>query len=292
MEGCVPRILTLSLSFPTQFLSFLFLSLPLHLLSSPRSYSRPQRSSSVSSDPLFPCCQSSVAGTSRFGIRSHARRYSDLAIPSSLKLLARAHCGDLAHHRWIPACPCSCPMDPRTPVPVPAKSLHTVPVPVPAGSQHAVPVPAGSPHARVRARWIHAHCVHARWIPAHPCPCPLGPCMPCLCPYPLGPHTPVPVPDGSTHARTHSQGPHACTGSPHTLACRVPACTRLWGVHTRTHWAHAHMLALGPCTHLLAGSPCTHICVRWMHHVCIPQLYVLGGLCVVVVICSSSSTVL
>ena len=45
---------------------------------------------SVSSDPLFPCCQSSVAGTSRFGIRSHARRYSDLAIPSSLKLLARA----------------------------------------------------------------------------------------------------------------------------------------------------------------------------------------------------------
>ena len=53
----------------------------------------------MSSDPLFPCCQSSVAGTSRFGIHSHARRYSDLAIPSSLKLLARAHCGDLAHQR-------------------------------------------------------------------------------------------------------------------------------------------------------------------------------------------------
>jgi hypothetical protein len=99
VEGCVPHILTLSHSFPTQFLSFLFLSLPLHPLSSPRSYSRPQRSSSVSSDPLFPCCQSSVTGTSRFGIRSHARRYSDLAIPSSLKLLARAHCGDLAHQR-------------------------------------------------------------------------------------------------------------------------------------------------------------------------------------------------
>ena len=99
MEGCVPRILTLSLSFPTQFLSFLFLSLPLHLLSSPRSYSQPQRSSSVSSDPLFLCCQSSVAGTFRFGICSHARRYSDLAIPSSLKLLARAHSGDLAHQR-------------------------------------------------------------------------------------------------------------------------------------------------------------------------------------------------
>ena len=99
MEGCVPRILTLSHSFPTRFLSFLFLSLPLHPLSSPRLYSRPQRSSSVSSDPLFPCCQSSVAGTSRFGIRSHARRYSDLTIPSSLKLLARAHCGDLAHQR-------------------------------------------------------------------------------------------------------------------------------------------------------------------------------------------------
>ena len=52
----------------------------------------------MSSDPLFPCCQSSVAGTSCFGIRSHARRYSDLAIPSSLKSLARAHSGDLAHH--------------------------------------------------------------------------------------------------------------------------------------------------------------------------------------------------
>ena len=52
----------------------------------------------MSSDPLFPCCQSSVAGTSHFGIRSHARRYSDLAIPSSLKLLARVHCGDLAYH--------------------------------------------------------------------------------------------------------------------------------------------------------------------------------------------------
>ena len=53
----------------------------------------------MSSDPLFPCCQSSVAGTSRFGIRSHAWRYSDLAIPSSLKLLACAHSGDLVHQR-------------------------------------------------------------------------------------------------------------------------------------------------------------------------------------------------
>ena len=51
----------------------------------------------MSSDPLFLCCQSSVAGTSRFGIHSHARRYSNLAIPSSLKLLACVHCGDLAH---------------------------------------------------------------------------------------------------------------------------------------------------------------------------------------------------
>ena len=50
----------------------------------------------MSSDPLFPCCQSSVAGTSCFGIRSHAWRYSDLMIPSSLKLLARMHCRDLA----------------------------------------------------------------------------------------------------------------------------------------------------------------------------------------------------
>ena len=102
MEGRVPRILTLSHPFPSLFLSFLLLSLPLHLLSSPRSYSRPQRSSSMSSDPLFPCCQSSVAGTSCFGIRSHARRYSDLTIPSSLKLLARVHSGDLAHQRDPP----------------------------------------------------------------------------------------------------------------------------------------------------------------------------------------------
>ena len=51
----------------------------------------------MSSDPLFPCCQSTVAGTSRFGIHSHARRYSDLAIPSSLKLLARAHIAGTWH---------------------------------------------------------------------------------------------------------------------------------------------------------------------------------------------------
>ena len=57
----------------------------------------------MSSNPLFPCCQSSVAGTSCFGIRSHARRYSDLMIPSSLKSLARMHCGDLAHQRRIPS---------------------------------------------------------------------------------------------------------------------------------------------------------------------------------------------
>ena len=55
----------------------------------------------MSSDPLFPCCQSSVAGTFCFGICSHARRYSDLAIPSSLKLLARAHSGGLAHQRLL-----------------------------------------------------------------------------------------------------------------------------------------------------------------------------------------------
>ena len=51
----------------------------------------------MSSDPLFLCCQSSVAGTSHFGIYSRAQRYSDLTIPSSLKLLARVHSGDLAH---------------------------------------------------------------------------------------------------------------------------------------------------------------------------------------------------
>ena len=58
----------------------------------------------MSSDPLFLCCQSSVAGTSRFGIRSHARRYSNLAIPSSLKLLAHVHSGGLAHQRGKGSC--------------------------------------------------------------------------------------------------------------------------------------------------------------------------------------------
>ena len=65
----------------------------------------------MSSDPLFLCCQSSVAGTSRFGIRSHAWRYSDLAIPSSLKLLARAHCGDLAHQRNMDGTYILCDLD-------------------------------------------------------------------------------------------------------------------------------------------------------------------------------------
>ncbi|KAH9976969.1 hypothetical protein BJV77DRAFT_1052975 [Russula vinacea] len=60
------------------------------------------------------------------------------------------------------------------------------------------------------------------------------------CPCPLDPRTSESVPDGSP--RTHAPGPHARTPYP----------------HARTH-----------CI------PCTRIRVRWMHHVCIPRLYVL-----------------
>jgi hypothetical protein len=81
----------------------------------------------VSSDPLFPCCQSSVAGTSRFGIRSHARRYSDLAIPSSLKLLTRAHCGDLAHQRETGASSQSAGLTPGGMLKSAARALNLLP---------------------------------------------------------------------------------------------------------------------------------------------------------------------
>ena len=123
-----------------------------------------------------------------------------------------------------------------------------MPVPVPAGSPHAHQIPA-----RARA------CVH--WIHAHPCPCLMDP-------------------------HTHAPGPHACSlaGSPHRLAHRVPTHARSQGLHTCTHRAHAHVLAPGLHMRSLIGSPCTRICVCWMHHVCIPQLYVLGGLYVVVVV--------
>ena len=86
--------------------------------------------------------------------------------------------------------------------------------------------------------------------------------------------------------RTHAPGPHACSlaGSPHRLAHRVPTHARSQGLHTCTHRAHAHVLAPGLHMRSLIGSPCTRICVCWMHHVCIPQLYVLGGLYVVVVV--------
>ena len=48
-----PKVLPISHSFPTQFISFQFLFLPLHPLSHSRSYSWPQRSSSASSDLSF-----------------------------------------------------------------------------------------------------------------------------------------------------------------------------------------------------------------------------------------------
>ena len=268
-----------------------------------------------------------------------------------------------AHARWIPACPCSCPMDPRTPVPMPAKSLHAVPVPVPAGSQHTVSVPAGSLHACAHARWVptrlcpcpmdpcmpvfmpagplHAvpvpvpagsqhtvsvpagslhTCAHACWVPARPCSCPLDPCTPCLCPClldpsmpcpcPLDPSTPCPCPldpsmlcpcplDPSTPCLCllDPRTPEFVPADPRMLCpclCPMDPCT-----HARTHRVPTPACLQGPCMRSLVGCPymhtpglCTRICVCWMHHVCIPQLYVLGGLYVVVVICSSSSTVL
>ena len=97
----------------------------------------------------------------------------------------------------------------------------------------------------------------SHWIPARSCPCPLDS------------RTPVSVPDGSP--RTHSQGQHARTLAP--------------GLHARS-------LAGSPCTHAISPHararciPCKRIRVRWMHHVCISQLYVLMGR----VICSSSSS--
>ena len=171
-------------------------------------------------------------------------------------------------------------------------------------------MPTGFPHTHVRACWIHTctpsqgtntcmHRAHAHSLThrAHACTLAPGPYAHSL----MGPIS-------HAHTGSHARSPtgpisHACTRSPCPLACRVPTqahtgpCMHahsgpphLLGLHACMHWAHARMLTPGPHMHLLTGSPCMHICVHWMHHVCIPQLYVLGGLYVVVVICSSSSS--
>ena len=102
-----------------------------------------------------------------------------------------------------------------------------------------------------------------------------------------GPHTPMSMPAGSTHAhphrvRTHARtGPtHACTGPMHACLHRVPTPARLQGpcTHARTgslrplacgaHLACSHQVptptwspcthALGPHAHSLPGSPRKH----------------------------------
>ena len=96
---------------------------------------------------------------------------------------------------------------------------------------------AGSPHACVRARWIHAHThsqgTHARTHWAYAC--------------------------------THAPGPctllalglcmHACTGPVHTARTGSPRPLRL---HARTHRVRVPMptRSRGPCTHARTGSPC------------------------------------
>ena len=132
-------------------------------------------------------------------------------------------------------------------------------------------MPTGFPHTHVRACWIHTctplqgththmHQAHAHSLThrAHACTLAPGPYAHSL----MGPIS-------HAHTGSHARSPtgpisQACTRSPCPLVCRVP---------TQAH-----------------TGPCMHICVHWMHHVCIPQLYVLGGLYVVVVICSSSSS--
>ena len=174
---------------------------------------------------------------------------------------------------------------------------------------------AGSSHARVHARWIIARpCLldaRARWIPTHARPCPLDP----RTPVPAGsPCTPVcarwiparpclldfrtPVPAGSPHARarwipTHARvRAHRIPTPAHVRACWIPTHARIHQAHARMPDVHARPSlrtvptparswgphALTRCPHTRARRiPRTHICVCWMCHVCIPELYVVMG---------------
>ena len=201
--------------------------------------------------------------------------------------------------------------DPRTPVSVPAGSMHVhtrrvrthalgLCMHARTGPMHAAytgPIYACTHRA-------HACCLH--WVPTPTRS--RGPCTLARTgsPHPLRlyAHTHrvwVPMP-------TRSRGPctHARTGSPCPLTRGVPthAHTRSC-VHARARpGMHARMLAPGPCAHARSGSPHLrgpHACMHWAYarslagspcmcarslHSCMlhPMLYV------VVVICSSSSS--
>ena len=152
-------------------------------------------------------------------------------------------------------------------------------------------VPAGSPHACVRARWIHT-CTHS--LIGYACMHTLGPCMVACTRSPHLLTRRVPHPAWSPCMHTPGLGPHSCllagpilhanTGSLRPLACRVPhahlvsmhICTRSlcslthgvpmhWAMHACLHWAlmpawSPCMDALGPCTHTCTGPPCAHTC--------------------------------
>ena len=186
--------------------------------------------------------------------------------------------------------------DPRTPVSVPAGSMH-------------VRTRRVRTHARTHALGL---CMHARTGPVHaartgsPRPLARGAHARLLAPGPharfvsmharTGSGSPCPLARGA-HARMHAPGLHArsLTGSPRTHA-PGHACTHVPG--------QARTLAPGPCAHARSRSPHLrgpHVCMHWAYarsivgspctcagslHSCMlhPMLYV------VVVICSSSSS--
>ena len=162
-----------------------------------------------------------------------------------------------ARARWIPTCPCLCPMDPRTPMSMHDGSTHA--------RMHRVPMRVGSqgPRARSLAGSPYTHtlgpCTCARTGSPHLLACRV-PHARLLVGSPYHTHW--------AHARALTPGPHACSlaGSPHALARRVPKRAHLRGLHTaRTRPMHAHshrvptrICTQGPHTCSLAGSPYMH----------------------------------
>ena len=182
------------------------------------------------------------------GGSSHARVCAQWIIARPCLLDARA--------RWIPTHARPCPLDPRTPVPAGSPRMPVCARWIPARPcllDFRTPVPAGSPHTH--ARWIPTHarvCAHriptparvrARWIPTH----------------------------ARTHTSTHPPGPCTHAGCARTaltaLTRMVPMPARSWGPHALTQCPHTRVRHI----------PCTHICICWMCHVCIPELYVVMG---------------
>ena len=139
-----------------------------------------------------------------------------------------------------PSTPCLCPLGPCTPVPMPAGSPHARVHAHWTPAHHACAHARWIPACRVRARWIPACRVHARWIPAH---------RVCACWIPARLSSCLLIPACCVHAcaRWIHAHMHVLTGSPRLLACRVPACARLWGVHTCTHQAYAHVYVSAGC---------------------------------------------